>query len=269
MANCLSVLAVQTAHIPLSGLTTVIDGVAIDTDGYRVLVLGQTPPTDNGVWVAHAGAWTRPTDFDVGSSQLGTVVNITSGDLFANSSWLQAHKPPAVVGTSRLQWTYTSSMSSAWPVGSVFLSVVATNPALLLGFGTWQAISAGRMLVGVNAGDTDFDTAEKTGGAKTATPAGAVAAPVFTGSTNQATSSVSAGTPAGTINAHTTAADSTTTGGTAKVTGPSSHTFTGSALAGHSHTITPAGTNSAPAFTGSSMSILPPYLAVFLWKRTA
>src|SRR5688572_6930180 len=42
--------------------------------------------------------------------------------------------------------------SAAWPVGSVFLSVVATDPATLLGFGTWAAIAAGRMLVGFNSG---------------------------------------------------------------------------------------------------------------------
>src|SRR5688572_30429684 len=30
--------------------------------------------------------------------------------------------------------------SAAWPVGSVFLSVLTTNPSVLLGFGTWEAI---------------------------------------------------------------------------------------------------------------------------------
>lgn len=60
-------------------------------------------------------------------------------------------------------------VSAAWPVGSVFISVVATNPATLLGFGTWLAIGAGKMLVGFDSGDTDFDTLEETGGAKTVT----------------------------------------------------------------------------------------------------
>ena len=57
--------------------------------------------------------------------------------------------------------------SEAFPVGAVFLAVVATNPATLLGYGTWAAIAAGRMLVGLDAGDTDFDVAEEVGGAKT------------------------------------------------------------------------------------------------------
>src|SRR3990172_4022657 len=57
--------------------------------------------------------------------------------------------------------------SGAWPIGSVFISVVSTNPATLLGFGTWSAFGAGRVLIGLDSGDTDFDTVEETGGAKT------------------------------------------------------------------------------------------------------
>ena len=59
--------------------------------------------------------------------------------------------------------------SSAWPIGSVFIAVVSTNPNTLLGFGTWSAFGAGRVLVGLDSGDTDFDTVEETGGAKTVT----------------------------------------------------------------------------------------------------
>jgi microcystin-dependent protein len=57
----------------------------------------------------------------------------------------------------------------AWPIGSVFTSIVATSPATLLGGGTWAAFGAGRVLVGRDSGDTDFDVAEETGGAKTIT----------------------------------------------------------------------------------------------------
>jgi hypothetical protein len=57
----------------------------------------------------------------------------------------------------------------AWPVGSVFISVVSTNPNTLLGGGTWAAFGAGRVLVGIDAGQTEFDTVEENGGAKTHT----------------------------------------------------------------------------------------------------
>lgn len=61
------------------------------------------------------------------------------------------------------------TLSRIYPVGCLFLSVLPTNPADLLGMGTWVAFGAGRALVGVDAGDSDFDAAEKTSGAKTVT----------------------------------------------------------------------------------------------------
>jgi len=57
----------------------------------------------------------------------------------------------------------------AWPVGSVFIAIVPTSPATLLGGGTWTAFATGRMLVGIDAGQTEFDTVEETGGEKTHT----------------------------------------------------------------------------------------------------
>lgn len=71
----------------------------------------------------------------------------------------------------------------AFPVGSVFIAVVSTNPATLLGYGTWSAFGAGRVMVGLDAGDPSFDTVKETGGAKTVASAGSVAAPTLSGST--------------------------------------------------------------------------------------
>lgn len=61
-------------------------------------------------------------------------------------------------------------LKKAYPVGSIYINAsVSTNPATLLGFGTWSAFGAGRTLVGIDSGDTDFDTVGETGGAKTHT----------------------------------------------------------------------------------------------------
>jgi microcystin-dependent protein len=44
------------------------------------------------------------------------------------------------------------------PVGSVYMNAsVATNPATLLGFGTWATFGAGKVPVGIDTTDDDFD----------------------------------------------------------------------------------------------------------------
>lgn len=55
-----------------------------------------------------------------------------------------------------------------YPVGSIYMSVSSTNPGTLFG-GTWSAWGSGRVPVGVDTGQTEFNTVEKTGGAKTHT----------------------------------------------------------------------------------------------------
>ena len=62
----------------------------------------------------------------------------------------------------------TAALNAIYPVGIVVTLGVATNPATLFGVGTWTAI-AGKVIVGINAGDTEFDTLNETGGAKTVT----------------------------------------------------------------------------------------------------
>ena len=79
--------------------------------------------------------------------------------------------PTASTGTSSTQLATTafvqSALVGAYPVGSIYMNAtVATNPATLLGFGTWVAFGAGKVPVGLNAADSDFNTVEGTGGSK-------------------------------------------------------------------------------------------------------
>ena len=51
-----------------------------------------------------------------------------------------------------------------YPVGSIYMNVNNTNPKLLFG-GEWTQLK-GKFLVGVDSSDTDFNTSGKTGGSK-------------------------------------------------------------------------------------------------------
>lgn len=51
------------------------------------------------------------------------------------------------------------------PIGSLYLTTDPTNPGTIWG-GTWVLWGAGRVPVCVDAGQTEFDSAEKTGGSK-------------------------------------------------------------------------------------------------------
>ena len=67
--------------------------------------------------------------------------------------------------TSAITAAFTAAQvnAHAYPVGSVYTSVVATNPATLLGVGVWEAFGAGRVMLGAGGGYT----AGATGGATT------------------------------------------------------------------------------------------------------
>jgi microcystin-dependent protein len=57
-----------------------------------------------------------------------------------------------------------------YPVGSLYFNANdGTNPSTLLGFGNWEKFGKGKVPVGHDPDDTDFYTAEETGGAKTHT----------------------------------------------------------------------------------------------------
>jgi hypothetical protein len=109
----------------------------------------------------------------------------TNTTQIATTAFVQAQKaspaltgtptaPTADAATDTTQIATTAFVQAAaallYPVGSIYSNVaVATNPATLLGFGTWTAFGAGRVMVGLDGDDEDFDTVGETGGAKTHT----------------------------------------------------------------------------------------------------
>lgn len=95
--------AATTANITLSGLQT-IDGIALAARD-RVLVKDQTDASENGIWLAQTGAWTRSADFD-GSLDIvkGTLVSVHSGAAGANSYWRVTTADGAVIGTDDISF---------------------------------------------------------------------------------------------------------------------------------------------------------------------
>jgi len=64
----------------------------------------------------------------------------------------------------------SGALSAAYPVGSIYMNAAnSSNPATLFGFGTWVAFGAGRVLVGIDGNQSEFNSPGETGGAKTHT----------------------------------------------------------------------------------------------------
>ena len=169
-------------------------------------------------------------------------------------------------------------VSAAWPVGSIFISAVSTNPATLLGVGTWSAFGAGRVLVGVDASDPDFDTAEETGGAKTHTLTTSEM-PSHTHVQDAHTHAQDAHNHTQNAHTHTQSVNSTATGGLSGYTADTS--TNNSVTSGHSTGSTTATNNQATATNqnatatnqntggGAAHNNLQPFIVVHFWKRTA
>lgn len=56
-------------------------------------------------------------------------------------------------------------LDTVYPIGSIYISINSTNPEDIFG-GAWMPWGSGRVPVGVNSSDSDFNTVEKTGGNK-------------------------------------------------------------------------------------------------------
>jgi len=138
----------------------------------------------------------------------------------------------------------TEILSRVYPIGSIFTTVTAYADSAavvaVVGGTTWVAFGAGKVLVGVDTGDSDFDTVEETGGAKTA-------AHTLT------TSEMPAHTHSGLLYKNQDYADGGSSTAIGSDNGYTANRSTESTGGGGSH----------------SHSTLQPYITVYMWKRTA
>jgi hypothetical protein len=135
-----------------------------------------------------------------------------------------------------------------YPIGSIYSATVATNPGTLLGFGTWVAFSAGRVMIGNGGG---FSAGATGGSADAALPSHTH---TFTGTALP--------THQHTINYGTAQFGGGTGPGLQQMPRPDQQS-TNLVSAG-----TPSGTNSTEGVSATNAN-LQPYIVVYMWERTA
>lgn len=106
-----SVRVATTADISLSGTQT-IDGVSV-VAGDRVLVKSQSSGSQNGIYVAAAGAWSRAVDADSSAKvTAGLFVFVEEGSAHADTGWVLSSNQPITLDTTALSFTQFSGAGS-------------------------------------------------------------------------------------------------------------------------------------------------------------
>ena len=100
-------------NVALSGNPT-IDGI-VAIDGFRILLINQTNPIENGIWeITTGGVWIRPADFENGSDAASVFTFIQQGNVYADTAWVCSDDSAnAIVGTDPLTWFQFGSSSSS------------------------------------------------------------------------------------------------------------------------------------------------------------
>jgi len=211
------------------------------------------------------------TDSAEGTSKKVTVANLLAGATVSDASTTVKGKvelatdAETIAGADTVRATTPSNILAVMkllnPIGTIREFNVSTNPATLLGFGTWVAYGTGRFTIAIDAGDATMDTVDETGGAKEVT----------IGQTNLPNISTGAGTAHTHIqNAHshtitwsTSGADTYVTGAGADASGPlntGSTTATNQNESAHTHSL---------GGSGTALNVMNPFITVYRWVRTA
>lgn len=166
-----SVRCASTANVgTISGLLT-LDGITV-VAADRVLLKNQTTASQNGIWAAASGAWTRATDADDGTKITpGLSVMVEEGTVNADSQWRLTTDGAVVVGTTSLVFaqigagtTYTqgTGITIAGNVVSIDTTVTARRFAASIGDGTSTSIAVTH---GLTTLDIIVNVFDNTGGA--------------------------------------------------------------------------------------------------------
>ena len=121
-----SVAVATTSNITLSGLQT-LDGYTLSSSD-RVLVKDQTDKTENGIYIASSGSWTRSSDLDASSEYTSyKKVTVTNGTLYADSVWFLKPLDSFTLGSSSVEWdVYKLKVySTTTPVGASSRSIIS------------------------------------------------------------------------------------------------------------------------------------------------
>ena len=163
----------------------------------------------------------------------------------------------------------TAALSRIYPIGSIYINATnSANPSTLLGFGTWVAFGAGRVMVGFDSADALFNAAEKTGGSKDAVLVSHTHT-ASSGSAGAITGSISGGNGTGDFGSFNGASGVFSITGAAPnrpqgSAGTGSYTTANLNVGAHSHSITVDSTGSS-----ATNANVQPYITVYMWKRTA
>jgi len=192
----------------------------------------------------------KGTELDTEFNNIATSI-ATKADLASPTFTGTPLAPTASTSTTTTQIATTAFVQAVaqtlFPVGAIYTATVSTNPATLLGFGTWTAFAAGRTIIGNGGGYT----AGNTGGSADAT---------LVSHSHTATSTVTDPGHSHTVNAGTNVSNSLNSGGVVNL--GSSSTSTATTGISVSTSISTAGSSA----TGAN---LPPYIVVYMWQRTA
>lgn len=101
-----SVKTVATSNIGLSGLSAINGYTPIAGD--RILVIGQTNATQNGVYDAASGSWTRSTDSDTDAELRGYQYLITAGT-YINARYGNTNQSAITIGTTNITYQQISN----------------------------------------------------------------------------------------------------------------------------------------------------------------